>query len=135
MDFDIYVLIPIILAITIMCLLSILRCRRHKKNTVTQMATTNIYTVPANYNAVNRNYTSSPQNPVLSNTTNFGHHRISSQGERFAVPVDLLPPDFDYTAPGVEYKENYVLVKDLTVINKPAVDEYQKQSPYNPNFQ
>ncbi|KYB26406.1 hypothetical protein TcasGA2_TC033781 [Tribolium castaneum] len=118
-----------------MCLLSVIACRRVKRKTVTQMATTNIYTVPANYSACDINYTHPPQNPAASSTANLGHHRISSQGDRFAVPVDLLPPDFDYTAPGVEYKDNYVLVKDLTVINTPAIDEYQKQAPYNPNFQ
>jgi hypothetical protein len=50
------------------------------------------------------------------------------------VATVLMLSFLDYTTPGVEHKGNYVLVKDLNLIESISKDEYQKQSPYNPNY-
>ncbi|KAJ3661111.1 hypothetical protein Zmor_005527 [Zophobas morio] len=136
MEFDTIILsalIPAIVVLLTMCLLACLKCGRRKHPSVRRsVPPAPIYTVHTNYNAVN----TAPGNPApsASQTRNFGHHRISSQGDRFAVPLDLLPPNFNFNAPGVEHKGDYVLVKDLKLIQTPSNDEYQKQSPYNPSF-
>jgi hypothetical protein len=137
MEFDavlLSALVPAIVALIMMCLLSCLRCGRRQPSISRGLPTTTstIYTVPTNYSAVSSN---PPPVPVHSAPpASFAHNRISSLGDRWAVPIELLPPTFDYTTPGVEHKGNYVLVKDLNLIESISKDEYQKQSPYNPNY-
>nr|CAH7761940.1 unnamed protein product [Callosobruchus chinensis] len=64
----------------------------------------------------------------------------TTQNSIYLVPFSALPPNFDFAASGVEVKSDYVIVKDLHILNiygaicHRSLEEYQRPLPYNPNF-
>ncbi|CAH1972481.1 unnamed protein product [Acanthoscelides obtectus] len=64
----------------------------------------------------------------------------TTQNSVYLVPFSALPPNFDFSASGVEVKSDYVIVKDLEILNiygaicHRSPEEYQQPPPYNPNF-
>nr|CAI5835604.1 unnamed protein product [Callosobruchus analis] len=64
----------------------------------------------------------------------------TTQNSIYLVPFSALPPNFDFSASGVEVRSDYVIVKDLHILNiygaicHRSLEEYRKPLPYNPNF-
>ncbi|XP_066152126.1 uncharacterized protein [Euwallacea fornicatus] len=67
---------------------------------------------------------------------------LSSKEQVYLIPFSALPPDFDYSSREVEVKGDFVILKDLSLLeryNNSPVDyggvvneAYERQEPYNP---
>lgn len=63
---------------------------------------------------------------------------LSAKSQIYLVPFDVLPPNFDFASREVEVRADYVILKDLALLEKypsnGVVNEaYETQEAYNPN--
>ncbi|KAJ8979634.1 hypothetical protein NQ317_001341 [Molorchus minor] len=64
----------------------------------------------------------------------------------YLVPFSALPENFDYSRTDIVVKGDYIIIRDLFILEQPVVrppsvpstptylEEYKKQEPYNPHF-